>query len=257
MLIRSTWTLKIKNETLLPCAYTPNLIKILYAKMGLEFTKELIPHLTFSGILGKYSKSNDFYCLEKENEYKLSLSGLEINASMAIKSLELNNKLEFLGVSFQVTNREDKITTYEEIYSSLVAQQPEAIRDYRLQFSTPTAFAQNKINLPLPVPKLMFRSWLQRWNHFSNIYLGGDELIEYLSNNIYLNYHRLNSRKLQINQNKITGFVGEINLKIPQRVDDLIAHVANLLINYSEYAGTGIKTRLGMGHTKQLYLSDF
>jgi CRISPR-associated endoribonuclease Cas6 len=29
----------------------------------------------------------------------------------------------------------------------------------------------------------------------------------------------------------------------------LLANVANLLVQYSHYAGTGIKTRLGMGQT--------
>ncbi len=249
MLIRSTWTLKIREETLLPFAYTPNLIKLLYAKMGIDFTNEFTPNLTFSGIVGKISKTDDFLHLTPENEYQLSLAGLEINASKAIKKLELNEKIEFLGITFEVINREDKITTYEEMYSLLVAEEPEAIRDYQLEFLTPTAFAQNKVNLPLPIPHLMFRSWLERWNHFSNIYLGGNELIEYLKNNSYLAYLNLNSRRVQINQNKITGFVGTINLKIPQRIDDLLANVVNLLFHYSEYAGTGIKTRLGMGNT--------
>lgn len=249
ILIRSTWTLKIANDSLLSCAYAPNLIKILYQKMGLDFSGEMIPNLTFSGIVGRYYKTNDFYCLSSQDEYQLSLSALDTNGSQALKSLDLKENLDFLGISFQIINREDEITSYEELYSKLVAQEPEAIKDYKLEFITPTAFTQDKVNLPLPIPHLMFRSWLKRWNHFCNIYLGEDELITYLSNNIYLNYHRINSRKVYINQNKVTGFVGEINFKIPQRADDLLANVANLLINYSEYAGTGIKTRLGMGYS--------
>lgn len=255
MLIQSTWKLKINQETLLPCAYSTNLIKLLYQKMGLEFTAETLPEITFSGILGNYKKNDNFYILSPEEDYYLSLSGLELSASKAIKELNFNNdKLDFLGISFQVGNREDDITTYEQLYSELVAEDPESIKDYRLEFLTPTSFAQGKMNLPLPLPSLMFHGWLNKWNNFCNIYLGSDELIDYLSNNIYLNYYRLNTRKLQINQQKVTGFVGEINLKIPQRVDDLLANVANLLINYSQYCGTGIKTRLGMGNTKILHL---
>ncbi len=43
--------------------------------------------------------------------------------------------------------------------------------------------------------------------------------------------------------------MGQVTLQIPYRTDALLANVANLLIQYSQYAGTGIKTRLGMGQT--------
>lgn len=42
---------------------------------------------------------------------------------------------------------------------------------------------------------------------------------------------------------------GSVTLQILSRTDPLLANVANLLINYAQFAGTGIKTRLGMGHT--------
>jgi CRISPR-associated endoribonuclease Cas6 len=47
----------------------------------------------------------------------------------------------------------------------------------------------------------------------------------------------------------INGFVGNVNLQISYRIDALLVNVANLLIQYSQYSGTGIKTRLGMGQT--------
>jgi CRISPR-associated endoribonuclease Cas6 len=43
--------------------------------------------------------------------------------------------------------------------------------------------------------------------------------------------------------------VGKTRLQVPQRVDGLLANVANLLVNYASFSGTGIKTRLGMGYT--------
>ncbi len=43
--------------------------------------------------------------------------------------------------------------------------------------------------------------------------------------------------------------MGDVTLQIFQRADDLLANVAHLLVNYAEFAGTGMKTRLGMGQT--------
>lgn len=151
-------------------------------------------------------KEGNFYILFPDEKYYLSLSGLEFNASNAIQNLKFNSSLDFLGIQLDVINRENKITSYEEIYSKLVANDPHSIREYTINFLTPTAFAQGKINLPLPIPSLMFRSWLDKWNYFCNIYLGGDELTQYLSENIYFNYYKLYSRQQYIGQQKKDRF---------------------------------------------------
>lgn len=119
-----------------------------------------------------------------------------------------------------------------------------------MQFTTPTAFRQSSGSLPLPLPSLMFRSWLERWNNFAPIYLGGDELIAYLSNAVLLKHHKIQTRSWQLQKGYVNGFVGDVTLQISHRTDSLLANVANLLVQYSQFAGTGIKTRLGMGQTQ-------
>ena len=95
----------------------------------------------------------------------------------------------------------------------------------------------------------MLRSWLERWNHFAPIYLGSDELVSYLSQAIKIKRHRLQTRNFQIYRGYVTGFTGNTVLQLPYKVEPLIANVAHLLIQYSTFAGTGMKTRLGMGQT--------
>ncbi len=95
----------------------------------------------------------------------------------------------------------------------------------------------------------MFRSWLDRWNHFAPVYLGGDELLMYLSNAIFLKHHKIQTRSVQLHKGYINGFIGDVTLQVYQRADSLIANVADLLVQYAEFAGTGMKTRLGMGRT--------
>lgn len=79
--------------------------------------------------------------------------------------------------------------------------------------------------------------------------MGSDELIAYLSQAILLKHHRIQTRSYQLPKGYVNGFVGNVTLQIPYRTDSLLANVANLLIQYSQYTGTGIKTRLGMGQT--------
>ncbi len=249
MLINSTWTLTVSEPTVLPRSYSLELVKDLHRRIGLDIGQEKIPSTTYSGIIGKCTASGDFLTFHPDEFYQLTICGLEENAAKAIASLNLSTGLEFLGAKFSVSDRQDEITSYEELYATSVANEPEPIHRFDLQFISPTAFAQNRIHLPLPIPSLMFRSWLERWNHFAPVYLGADELIAYLENAVAIKSHQIKTRSHQLQRGYITGFIGEVKLQVSFRIEPLLANVANLLIQYSQYAGTGIKTRLGMGST--------
>lgn len=250
MIIRSTWTLTLSEPAVLPRAYGLELVKLLHDRLGLEMGNEAIPSVTCSGIRGYYSTTKEFLTFHSNEFYNLSLCGLQETAAKEIARLDLSSSLEFLGAKFNVVNREDETTSYEQLYTTLVANEPESVRRFNLQFTTPTAFAQNRTHLPLPLPALMFRSWLERWNEFAPVYLGGDELIAYLSDAAVLKHHKIQTRSFQLPRGYITGFTGNVSLQLSYRTDPLLANVANLLIQYAQYADTGVKTRLGMGQTQ-------
>jgi CRISPR-associated endoribonuclease Cas6 len=255
MLIHSTWTLKVTEPTTLPRSYGLELVKQLHQRLGIEIGTEQIPATTCSGILGNAAASGDFLTFYPDASYQLSLCGLRDAESKAIASFTLptnplHTSLDFLGAKFHICDRVDETTSYETLYHSLVASEPEPTHRFDLTFITPTAFAQNRIHLPLPVPALMFRSWLDRWNHFAPVYLGSSELVDYLAAAIALSRHNIQTRRVTVHSGKVTGFTGEVSLYVLSHADPLLANVANLLIHYSRFAGTGMKTRLGMGQTK-------
>lgn len=249
MLIRSTWTLTTESSVSLPKSYTLELVKLLHNRLHIEMGSEAIPSTTFAGLLGRCSTSKEFISFQPGEFYQLSLSGLQESSSKAIADLDLGEQLQFLGTTFNIINREDEITTYEALYHEHVANEPEPTHRFDLQFSTPTAFSQNRLYLPLPVPTLMFRSWLERWNHFAPVYLGSDDLIGYLGEAVALSRHRIQTRSAQVYNSRIAGFTGEVSLRVLSQADPLLTNVAHLLIQYSHFAGTGTKTRLGMGYT--------
>ncbi len=249
MIIRSTWDLVTEDATVLPNSYCLELVKKLHKAMNLEVGKEEVPSITCSGLVGNYKSSGNLYSFMPEESYQLSLSGLNNASCEAIYSLDLGESLEFWGAKFNLVKRENKITSYEQLYTTIIAKESEPIRQFTLNFSTPTAFANQGNYLPLPIPHLIFRSWLERWNHFASIYLGGDELITYLSKSVRIKRHRLQTRNFQLPRGYIVGFTGNLVLQIPAQLEPLIANVAYLLTCYAAFASTGIKTRLGMGQT--------
>jgi CRISPR-associated endoribonuclease Cas6 len=252
MLIRSTFSLSVSETTALPRSYNLELVKLLHQELGLEIGGDKIPSLSYSGICGLYATDANFFIFQPNSFYQLSLCGLEEKTSEAILDLNLPDTLEFLGAKFNVINRSYTVTSYEELYTTLVADEPEPVRQFEIQFTTPTTFSQQGTTLPLPVPHLMFRSWLERWNNFSPVYLGGNELVAYLSKTIFLKHHNILTRSVQLQKGYINGFVGDVTLQIFNQADYLIANVADLLIQYAQFAGTGMKTRLGMGQTSFL-----
>jgi CRISPR-associated endoribonuclease Cas6 len=250
MLIRSTWQLSVTEPSALPRSHHLSLAKDLHNRLDIRMGEEQIPSTTFSGILGFYDRNGDFVTFLPDQVYTLTLSGLQESSSKAIADLSLGEALEFLGVKFEISDRQDEITTYENLYTELVANEPEAIRKFELNFLSPTAFAQGRIHLPLPIPQLMFRSWLERWNHFASVYLGSDDLIAYLTSYFTITRHHIRTGTVQIHQGQCTGFTGHVTMQAIGKVDPLLINVANLLVNYAAFSGTGIKTRLSMGYTK-------
>jgi len=249
MLIRSSWQLSCTEPIALPRSHHLSLVKDLHDRLNLRMGEEKVPSTSFSGILGHCDRSGDFITFLPNQTYTLTLCGLQETSSKSIADLDLGETLEFLGASFVISDRQDEITTYENLYTELVANEPEPIKKFELYFATPTAFAQNRTHLPLPVPSLMFRSWLERWNHFAPVYLGGDDLIAYLTSYVTVTRHQIKTSTIPIYQGQCTGFTGQVTIQAIGKVDPLLANVAHLLIQYAAFAGTGIKTRLSMGQT--------
>ncbi|MEA5420433.1 CRISPR system precrRNA processing endoribonuclease RAMP protein Cas6 [Spirulina sp. CCNP1310] len=247
MLIRASWQLTPVEPISLPRAYGLELVKMVHEKMGLRLGDEAVPSTSFAGLLGQAQYGGDFVRFDAGERYQMMLGGLCAESSQRILNLDLGEKLAFLGATFAVADPVQVVTSYEQLYTEQVAQEPEALREFSLQFLTPTAFSQQRLHLPLPVPTLMLRSWLERWNHFAPVFLGGDELVQYFGEAIALKRHQIRTRTHSLHRGYLNGFVGDVTIQVLTRTDPLLANVAHLLVNYSQFAGTGMKTRLGMG----------
>lgn len=246
MLTRANWLLTVKEPVLLPRAYGLALVRDLHRKMNLQIGDSAIPNLTCSHLIGQTKPVEDFIEFLPDIPYQLIICGLNSTATQAIQDLDLTDTLTLLGAKFHSQRQPDRTTSYEELYHRSIVVEPPPIDRYTLNFLSPTAFSQNRKYLPLPLPSLMFRSWLERWNHFAPVYLGGDELITYLDHATAIGQLRIQTRNVTIQRGKIPGFIGAVTLRLLP-TDPLLANVAHLLLEYSSFAGTGIKTRLGMG----------
>lgn len=138
-------------------------------------------------------------------------------------------------------------TTWEELLEK--TQTEEVIT---LEFASPTAFRQGDLDLPLPLPDLVFRSYLAKWRAFSPVPL--NEALsenEFFARHIGVKEHRIRSVPFHDGRVTVPGFVGRVTFLAKGLPEKLVRQV-NVLADFAFYAGTGRKTTHGMGMTRRV-----
>ena len=120
----------------------------------------------------------------------------------------------------------------------------------KLAWCTPTVFRQGDVDLPLPVPKLVFGGLLDRWNRFSPLPLSLKA--PRLERLVGLSSHRLRSRTFHDGRSAIPGFVGVSEYRILRSATPDEQRAVQVLAEFARFAGVGRKTTHGMGLVRVL-----
>jgi CRISPR-associated endoribonuclease Cas6 len=134
---------------------------------------------------------------------------------------------------------------------------------WHIRFATPTSFKSGDAELPLPIPRLCFQSWLNSWDEHAPTPFFADraERRDFLSNvvesNVSLTYSEIRLLKRTLffdgRRTREQGFVGTCRFAVrPARVAPEHRQILDALTSYSYYAGTGRKRTMGMGMTRRL-----
>ena len=120
-----------------------------------------------------------------------------------------------------------------------------------LLFASPTAFHSGGLSVPLPLPRLVFGSLLERWNALAPLRLG-DDILAFAEREVAISRHRLQTEALPLSGGLHIGFTGRCTYVVPgiQRAPDRSEYAwraLHLLAAFAFYAGAGIKTTMGMG----------
>lgn len=159
-----------------------------------------------------------------------------IRIGQALFTLE---NYDFLG-----PNGAPGLSTYEQLLAS------EPLAEFRFVFRTPTAFKQGRTSMPLPIPRLMFQSYLSRWNGFAPPECAIDEdLPEVVERSVMIKNHDIASRLLDMKNMKMVGFIGSCTLGVDSGLSELQIRQITALAHFAQFAGTGAKTTVGMGQT--------
>jgi CRISPR-associated endoribonuclease Cas6 len=145
-------------------------------------------------------------------------------------------------------------------FETILAQSSETETAWRMSFATPTAFKSGDADLPLPIPRLCFQSWLNSWDEHAPCPFFSDKgerkrfLEEEVEGQLSVDFSQLRMADQEFyfdgHRTRERGFTGACRFAVkaaktvPQH-----RHILGTLARYSFYAGTGRKTTMGMGVT--------
>jgi CRISPR-associated endoribonuclease Cas6 len=145
-------------------------------------------------------------------------------------------------------------------FDDLLAQASADETAWQLRFATPTAFRAAEADLPLPIPRLCFQSWLNSWDEHAPCPFFTDraERRRFLEEvvegrvSVAFSHLRLAAQAFYFDGHRACeqGFTGSCRFSVkPGKTAPQHRKILGVLARYSFYAGTGRKTTMGMGVT--------
>lgn len=117
---------------------------------------------------------------------------------------------------------------------------------FKIDFKTTTSFKQNNRYVLFPDERLILQSLVNNWNAFNqDLILDDQDAFELILKGIRIRSFRLKSSNFRLKDFSILGFSGSLELSV--RLAAPLKRIFDLLINYANYCGIGVKTTLGMG----------
>ena len=124
-------------------------------------------------------------------------------------------------------------------------------RTVTLEFVSPTAFKSLEMQMPVPLPGLVFGSLVERWNAFSTVALDPD-LRRFANERVAISRYWLESKPVPAKGGALRiGGVGQVTYTALD--DDRYALAAlNILADFALYSGVGVQTATGMGQCRRV-----
>ena len=179
-------------------------------------------------------------------EWNIGLWGGDISDAIAqvimpISFIDINHK----GIRLEVVKSEREKQSEQDFLSRFfTAEAP--CRRYELEFLTPCTHKSAGEYVLFPTPHLIIQNLHMRFCAFSQVFsLDDEEVMQQIAANLHIARYSLRSAQYCFDGTRIPGYLGRITLAI--RGPEQLARLVGMLLSFSEYAGVGIKTSLGMG----------
>ncbi len=147
-------------------------------------------------------------------------------------------------------------------FDDLLATADPGAQGWSVRFCTPTTFRSGDADCALPMPRLVFQSWLESWDQHAPLAFFPDRvsrrtfLEEVVGQQVSVTYDRLCMVRRELffdgRRTAEEGFVGSCRFQASRRLGPSHRRILSALAAYAFYCGTGRKTTMGLGVTQPL-----
>lgn len=132
-------------------------------------------------------------------QWTITALNADITTWLARWIQEVPTRVALRGSPFQIKGM--RISHRPTTYLELIGGEDASTR-LSLSFLSATSFRQKGHHLPLPIPRMVFQSYLRRWNLFSSLVVDTEPFLEWVEESVLLLRHELHSDKVQINKDR-------------------------------------------------------
>ncbi len=138
--------------------------------------------------------------------------------------------------------------SYSELFNKNYLSE-NTYRYVQIEFITPVSFKSNGNYIIFPEARMILNNLIRKYDSSScETQIYDELLLEQIEKNTDIVEYSLRSVKFYMEGIKIPSFIGKITLKFSGASEFI--RLMNMLTEYGEYSGTGIKTSIGMGAYK-------
>ncbi len=124
--------------------------------------------------------------------------------------------------------------------------------DFPLHFASPTFFKRKDAHYPLPEPKLVFGSLMERFRTFAPV--TPPDFLKASIARLTLRHLNIHTRPVE-HEVRAVGFVGRATFHLPGATEEEMRWLGALL-KFAFFAGVGAKTSLGFGQARPYQLRE-
>lgn len=216
--------------------------------------------LTCSSLLGVQSRGGKVYVRAGE-QLALRVTGLAPEVSRALAAALIEAPPDHWEVDGRPLRVVEAIcdaekhgwsgqATYEGLAAAQLMQAERLDRQVTLEFASPTSFKSKEMNVPVPLPGLVFGSLVERWNSFSPVVLS-PEMRRFGEEVMAISRYRLASQAVESKSGGLRiGGVGTATYRALGG-DRYWLGVMHMLAGFALYSGVGVQTATGMGQVRR------
>lgn len=164
---------------------------------------------------------------------------------MSLNQVHLKQRGFDIGLSDFRIIRQETFSNIEEKY--LLGKKE--IHHINLRFVTSASCKTQGEYAVFPFPYLILKNLVTKWNAFSDSsIIDSDHVADQLDKEIQIVDYHLHMHPFSLEGRRIRAFRGNVSYGLFR--NDMAARLTAILMYFASYAGTGIKTALGMGGTE-------